>query len=90
MQESLKCRKKKTLIKFESGSGGLKSEGVKYEDNNFGNMVKYENENPDELLEINYTKDRLPEFNKIPEDIIKNEMQRNGFKTCQVKKTLMF
>ncbi len=40
--------------------------------------------------EINYAEELVPDFTKVPEEILKNELLRNGFKTCQVKKPVMY
>ena len=95
MQDSLKHRKntaKKAtnLIKDENGEIIL---AIKSEGGNSGIYPAplFKSEGDVEIIEsIDYEKDMVPDFTKVPEEIIKNEMQKNGFKTCQVKKSLMF
>lgn len=74
MQEQARSRKRTPAVKLEVKEEGAWTIGG----------------GEDPPPEINYTDELIPDFTKVPEEILKNELMRNGFKTCQVKKGTMY
>ena len=92
MQDSLKTQKRtkkvSNIVKDENGEYHLVKTEVPFTPEAFS--LKGEGNHDDEIQVIDYNRNEIPDFTKVPEEIIKNEMQRNGYKTCQVKKSTMY